>query len=124
MWYLIISLLINAASLWVAAYIVPGVNFGPNASILTILFVALIFGLINTIIKPILSFVTCPLRILTLGLFAFVVNALLLMLTAHLAAPAFMVDSFWSAFIASIIISIVSTILSALLIWNDDDDDE
>ena len=113
----LIRLFVNAVALGVAAVIVPGIGFAGSESgaIINVLIVALIFGLVNAIIKPVLALVTCPFYILTLGLFTFVVNALMLMLTSWLVGPRFVVEGFWSAFFGSIIISIVSTVLSAML---------
>lgn len=114
----IIRLIINAIALGVAAMIVPGIQFaggGETTAIINALIVALIFGLVNAIIKPILALLTCPFYIITLGLFTFVVNALMLMLTSWLVGPRFVVDGFWSAFLGSIIISLVSTVLSTML---------
>lgn len=124
MYRLIISLIINAISLGAAAYVVSGVNFAPTSSIFTVLMVALIFGLVNTLVRPLLAFVTCPFYIITLGLFTFVVNAFMLMLTSWLAGSAFDVSGFWSALFASIIISLVSTILSLFLKPSDEDEGE
>jgi putative membrane protein len=111
----IIRLGINAVALGIAAVIVPGISFagGDTTSVLNVVIVALIFGLVNAVIKPVLALVTCPFYILTLGLFTFVVNALMLMLTSWLVGPRFLVDGFWPAFWGSIIISIVSTVLTA-----------
>ncbi|MDM8521621.1 phage holin family protein [Anaerolineales bacterium HSG6] len=113
MYHLLIGLVINAISLWVAAFIVPGIYF--DTSLMGIFTVALIFGVVNTLIKPIFQILTCPFYILTLGLFTFVINALMLMLTSWLSGEAFHVDSFWWALLGSIIISIISTFLSLFL---------
>jgi putative membrane protein len=117
---LLSRLIINAVGLWIAAELVPGIVFGGTGqeAIATILLVALIFGLVNALIKPVLGFVTCAFYVLTLGLFTFVVNALMLMLTAALAAAfelPFVVDGFGAAFVGSIVISIVSFLLSIFL---------
>jgi len=118
MTHFLIRLVINAVALGVAALLLPGIRFGGEtdmASLINILIVALIFGLVNAFIKPILALLTCPFYIITLGLFTFVVNALMLMLTAWLVGPRFVVDGFWTALLGSIIISIVSTVISATL---------
>lgn len=110
----LIRLIINAIALGVATLIVPGLSFGNGESmlLLNILLVALIFGLVNAVVKPILALLTCPFYVITLGLFTFVVNALMLMLTSWLVGPRFVVEGFWPAFWGSIIISLVSTVLS------------
>lgn len=115
--HFIIRLIINGLALGVAAVILPGIHFAgaESALIINLLIVALIFGLVNAIIKPLLVLVTCPFYILTLGLFTFVVNALMLLLTSWLTGPRFVVEGFWSAFLGAIIISLVSTVLSTML---------
>jgi putative membrane protein len=89
-----------------------GIQFDGNLVALAI--VALVFGIVNTIIKPILLILTLPLTILTLGLFALIVNALMLMLTGALT-PSYSVDGFWSALWGSIIISVISTALNMMI---------
>ncbi|MCB0188269.1 MAG: phage holin family protein [Caldilineaceae bacterium] len=110
---LVIRLIINAAALWAAAILVPDITVTNEAA--GLLIVALIFGLINAIIKPIVDLFTCPVYILTLGLFTFVVNALMLLLTSALSEGRLEVDGFWAAFLGGIVISIVSTLLSIFL---------
>ncbi len=110
---LIIRLVINAVALWVASRVVPGIYVADNLS--GLLIVALIFGVVNALIKPIIQFFTCPFYVLTLGLFTFLVNALLLMLTSYLSGERLGVAGFWSAFLGGIVISIVSTLLSVFL---------
>lgn len=116
--HFIARLIINAVALAVAANIVPGIHIAGNdtASIINILIVAFIFGVINAVIKPLLALVTCPFYIFTLGLFTFVVNALMLMLTGWVAGDIFRVSGFMPAFWGSIVISIISTVLSVFLI--------
>ena len=112
---LIVRLLINAAALAAAAWAVPGIHYeGWGALAL----MALVFGLVNALIRPIVMILSCPLLVLTLGLFTFVVNACMLLLASSLARMfgiAFSVDGFVPAFLGAIIISIVSIILSILL---------
>jgi len=112
---LIVRLLINAAALAAAAWAVPGIHYeGWGALAL----MALVFGLVNALIRPIVMILSCPLLVLTLGLFTFVVNACMLLLASSLAGMfgiAFSVDGFVPAFLGAIIISVVSIILSILL---------
>jgi putative membrane protein len=113
---LIMRWLINAAALWAAAYLVPGIDYlGWPA----LLIVALIFGLINALIRPILKLLTCPLQILTLGLFTVVINALMLLLLSWLAdqfAIAFWVEGFWpAAVLGALVVSVVSIVGSVFL---------
>ena len=112
----VIQLIVNAAALWVATRIVPGVSYqgGPAP----FLVVALIFGIINTTLRPITKLLTCPLILVTLGLFALVVNGLMLWLTSTLAAQFginFHVAGFVPAFWGALVVSIVSTVLSLLV---------
>ncbi|HEY6052098.1 MAG TPA: phage holin family protein [Thermoanaerobaculia bacterium] len=109
----LIRLLINAAALWIATRIVPGITASPDP--VTFLAVALVFGLLNALVGPLLRILTCPLMILTLGLFTFVINAVILMLTSSLAGRfglGFHVAGFWSAFWGALVVSIVSVLLS------------
>ncbi|MEQ8331557.1 MAG: phage holin family protein [Longimicrobiales bacterium] len=108
----IVRLVVNALALSVAAYIVPGIRLTGGAG--SLLLVAFVFGLVNAILKPILLILSLPFLLLTLGLFAFVVNGLLLMITAalteHLA-----VSGLWAAVLGSIVISLVTMIMGGLL---------
>ena len=109
-------LLVNAAALWVATRIVPGVRYAGSA--LPFLGVALVFGVVNAIIRPVAKILTFPVIILTLGLFALVVNGLMLWLTSSLSAAlglGFHVSGFWAAFWGALVVSIVSTILSMVV---------
>lgn len=109
----LVRLLINAAALWVATLVVPGVTY--TGSVLPFLAVAFVFGIVNAIIRPVAKILTFPLIILTLGLFALVVNGLMLWLTSTLSAAlglGFHVAGFWAAFWGALVVSIVSTILS------------
>jgi putative membrane protein len=109
----IIRLLINAAALWVAVALVPGIDYvGAWTGLLA---VALIFGLVNALIRPVLLLMTCPLVLVTLGLFVFVLNALMLWLTGVVSQSfgiAFTVDGFLAALVGSIIVSLASTFLT------------
>ncbi|MBM3940613.1 MAG: phage holin family protein [SAR202 cluster bacterium] len=110
LWWLITSL-----SVWAAAVLVPGIAIGEVPSIAV---VGLVFGLVNRFVKPVLALLAAPLILLTLGLFLFVINALLLLFVEWIAgridAVDFTVNGFWAALFGSIVISIVSWLLSAL----------
>ncbi len=113
----LVRLVINALAIAATAWLLPGITVGGNA-ILTIVLVALVFGIVNAIIKPIFSFVTCGLYVVTLGLFTFIANALMLWFTkdiAKLFGLQFSIDNFWTAIIGALIISVVSFILSLIL---------
>ncbi len=115
MTHLVFKIVINAASLWAAAIFIPGIKYGDWVSLLL---TALVFGLVNGLIRPFLKLVSCPVIVLTLGLFTLIINALMLQLTAWFGKQlgiAFTVSGFWPAFFGAIIISVVSTILSFLL---------
>jgi putative membrane protein len=105
-------------SLFVAAWLVPGIRVEGNAWKIYAL-MAVILGLVNSIVRPVLKVLSCPLIILTLGLFVFVVNALSLWLASSIAVKwfhvGFYVDGFVPAFLGSIIVSIVSVILTLLM---------
>jgi putative membrane protein len=98
-----------AIAIWVAAAVVPGVHV--HGGVLTYLWVALLFGLVNALLGPILRLVTLPFTLLTLGLFALVVNAVLVAVTAGLS-PKLDVGGFFSAFLAALVISLISAVLN------------
>ena len=109
-------LLVNAAALWVATRIVPGVTY--SGGWLPFLGVAVVFGVVNAFIRPVAKILTFPLIIITFGIFALVVNGLMLLLTSSLSEAlglGFDVSGFWAAFWGALVVSIVSTILSMLV---------
>jgi putative membrane protein len=116
----LIRVLASAAALAVATAVVPGIELttgSVTSKVLTLLGVALIFGVINAVLKPIVKIVGCLFYILTLGLIALVVNALLLWLTSWLAGKLNLpwhVTGFWPAFWGALIVSVVSWLLSIL----------
>jgi putative membrane protein len=104
----LMRLLINAAALWVAVKIVPGITY--TGEWLPFLGVALVFGLVNAFIRPIVKLLTLPILFLTLGLFALVVNGMMLMLTSWLSnqlALNFQVTGCWTAILGALVVSIV-----------------
>lgn len=109
----LLRLLINAAALWVAIQLVDGIEH--RGSWWALLFVALVFGILNASIRPLLKLLTLPILILTLGLFIFVINALMLLLTgwvSGLLGLGFYVDGFWDAFFGGLIVSLASLLLA------------
>jgi len=117
----LIRLLVNAAALWVATRIVPGVTF--DGGLAAFLAVALVFGVINATLRPLTKILTFPLIIVTLGIFALVVNGLMLWLTSSLSASfglGFHVSGFWAAFFGALVVSIVSALLSMTVRSNTD----
>jgi len=105
----LIRLVVLAVAIWLTTWILPGVDV--NGGVLTYLWVALLFGLVNAFIGPVLRLVALPFTIITLGLFALVVNAALLGITAALT-DRLEVDGFWMAVLAALSISIFSAVLS------------
>lgn len=107
----VLRVLINAAAIYLAATIVPGIEV---RDVLTALGAGLVLGLINAVVRPVLVVLTLPVTILTLGLFLFVLNALCLWLTAQLV-KGFEVQGFWPALLGALLISVVSWILTAFV---------
>lgn len=105
---LLVRLLINALALILVTLFVPGLHL---ASFSTAILAALVWGLVNTLVRPIFSFFTFPLQLLTLGLFTLVINASMLALTANLV-PGFTIHNFSSAFIGAFVLSLISLILT------------
>ena len=104
----LVRLLINAAALAVAAWLLPGIRVD---NVQALLLAALIFGLVNATVKPVLALLTCPLILLTLGLFTLILNALMMGFTSWIAERlnvGFHVDRFRDALIGAVIVSIVS----------------
>jgi putative membrane protein len=115
--HFVLRLIINAIALFAATQVgIPGLRFDGDWK--TIAIVALIFGLVNALIRPLLAVLTCPLILLTLGLFTLVINALMLALTGWFAQQfnlGFFVDGFWAAFVGALVVSIVSWALALLV---------
>ena len=112
MW-IIWRLLVNAAALWAATRLVPGISFSGDWRLLFV--VALVFGVLNVSVRPVLMLLTLPLFILTLGLFTFVLNALMLWLTGAISDAldlGFHVDGFGAAFLGALVVTVVSFMLS------------
>ncbi len=109
--HMILRLFINAAALWFVDFLFSGIWFESTGALIV---TAIVFGLLNAFIKPLLLILTLPINILTLGLFTFVVNAVILEL-ADWWVDSFFVDGFVTALLASIVISLVSIFLSSIL---------
>ncbi len=112
----LIRLLVNAAALWVATRLVPGVSF--DGGTLPFLGVALVFGVVNAFVRPLMQILAFPLILVTLGFFLLVVNGLMLWLTSSLSASlglGFHVAGFWAAFWGAIVVSVTSLLLSMLI---------
>lgn len=116
---LAIRLLINAAALWMASSLVSGVEM--VGGITDILVVALVFGAVNALIKPVVKFLSLPFIFITLGLFTLVINAFMLLIAARLSAH-LSVSGFGAAFFGALVISVVSYFLSMFLKEDEEED--
>ena len=117
MYKLILRWLINAAALWAAVTFVPGIT-AQRSGWIAILAWALIFGLVNAVLRPVIEILACPLMVLTLGLGTLLINTLLFWLTGWLGSQVgfgFEVRDFWTAFFGALVVSLVSMILTLLL---------
>ncbi|MEU8124532.1 phage holin family protein [Spirillospora sp. NPDC049024] len=118
----------TAVALWVATVLIDGITLGDQTTsrrILTLVAVAVIFGIVNAVLKPIIKTLGCAFYVITLGLIGLVVNALLLWLTSELAEGLelpFHVSGFWPAFWGAIVVGVVGWLLH-LFIPDDDDED-
>ena len=107
--------IINAIAIFLAIKFVPGIHL---ESLFSVIWLALIFGLANAFLRPLLKLLTCPLIILTLGLFTLLINAFLFWLTGQIGQAfgiAITFDGFWPIFLGALVISIVSIVLSLIL---------
>lgn len=114
----ILRLVINAIGLYLAVLILPGIDLRDN--LVSILWLALIFGLVNALFRPLLKFLTCPLIILTLGLFTVVINTFLFWLTSVIGQSfgfGLVISDpvWWNAFLGGLVVSVVSVILTIIL---------
>jgi putative membrane protein len=118
---LVLRLVVNAVGLWLASALVDGIELtgtSTGAQVGTLAAVALIFGLVNALIRPVVRLVALPLYVLTLGLITFVINALMLMLTGWIAQAAdlaFTVEGFGAALLGALVVSAVSLAVSLLV---------
>jgi putative membrane protein len=114
----IISWIINAVALTVAVWLIPGIYIEDQAAWLAIAAMALIFGLVNALIRPLVAFLTCLINVITLGLFTLVINTAMLWLSSWIAEQlnvGFRVEGCLTAFLGALLISIVSFVLNLLL---------
>ncbi|MCI4464045.1 MAG: phage holin family protein [Caldisericum sp.] len=107
---ILISFIINAISLYLVSILVPGITFDNTLSILV---ASLIFGIVNSLIRPFFMFLSLPLIFLTLGLFTFIINGFMLKIVS-LIVPGFHVNSFWDAVFASLVLSLISVVLKGV----------
>jgi putative membrane protein len=104
----LIRAVVVAVGLWLASKIVPGISFNSTE---TLIAAALLLGIVNAFVRPIIVILTLPITLLTLGLFLLVINALMIMLVSYFL-PGFTVAGFWPAVFASIIVSLTSWVMS------------
>jgi putative membrane protein len=123
---LLIRWAVAALAIFIAVWLVPGITVDGGGWIIYAI-MAVILGLVNAIVRPLLKLMTCPLILLTLGLFVLVVNALTFWLASSIAVNwfnvGFYVDGFWAAFWGALIVSIITVVLSGL-VKEDKDEDE
>ncbi len=115
----ILRVIIYAIGIALVAEIVPGIHI-PNDTLSTLIIIGIVFGILNAILKPIITFLTCPLVILSLGLFVLVINGVMLLITAAFIPARLQIDGFWPAFVGGIVMSIISLILERVLGVKDD----
>ncbi len=108
---IIVSLLVNAVAVFATGYILPGVHIN---NFVTAIIVAIVLGILNTFIKPILIILTLPINIITFWLFTFVINAVLVLIASSIV-PGFKVDGFFWALAFSLVLSLVSSFLNTLV---------
>ncbi len=107
---------INAVAIFLAIRFVPGIHL--QSGWVSVIWLALIFGLVNAVVRPVLQILTCPLIILTLGLFTLLINTLMLWLTGQIGqyfGIGITMDGFWPAFLGGVVVTVVSVVLTLLL---------
>ena len=112
---LLITWFINAVALALAAWLIPGIRIEDQQAWVAVALMAVIFGLVNALIRPLVKFLTCLINIITLGLFTLVINTLMLWLSGWIAEQlnvGFQVDGFIPAFLGALLISVVSFVLN------------
>ena len=114
----ILRWVINAVALFLAVQLIPGIDL--RGSLVSIIWLALIFGLVNALFRPLLKFLTCPLIMLTLGLFTLVINTFLFWLTSVIGQSfgfGLMISDpvWWNAFLGGLVVSVVSVVLTLIL---------
>lgn len=114
---LFISWLVNALALAAAVWLIPGIRVEEQEAVLAVALMAIVFGLVNALIRPLVKFLTCLINILTLGLFTLVINTAMFWLSAWIAGQlgiGFYVDGLLPAFLGALLISVVSFVLNLI----------
>ena len=121
---LVLQIIVNAIAIAITTLILPGITV-VNNDIGTYILIGAVFGLVNTIVKPLITCLTCALVVVTFGLFIFVINGLMLWITAELLPDRLEIDSFWWAMLGGFIMAIVATFLQSQFgLDNDDKNDD
>jgi putative membrane protein len=117
--FLLVRWAISTGGVALAAWIVPGISVSGDHRVWTLLLVAVVLGLVNAIIRPILALLSCGLIVITLGLFTLVINGLMLWLASYIAVHwldlGFQVDGFWNAVLGAVIITVFSFLVSTFV---------
>jgi putative membrane protein len=125
---LLIRWVVSSLALLVAAWLIPGITVDGSGGWIIYAIMAVILGLVNAIVRPLLKLMTCPLILLTLGLFVLVINGVTLWLASAIAVNwfnvGFYVDGFWPGFMGALVVSIVTFVLSALVDEGDKEDEQ
>jgi putative membrane protein len=111
---ILVRIVVNAVAIGLTAYLLDGIRVTDN-SITTYLLLGVIFGVVNGLVKPIVSALSCPLVILTLGLFILVINGAMLMLTSWISGGALQIDGWWPAILAGIVMGVINAVLEGVV---------
>lgn len=115
---IVLYLVVYAVAIAFTAWLLPGINVVDDASVSYAL-IAVVFGVINTFVKPLVKLLTCPFIVFTLGLFLLVINGAMLWLTAEILPDLLTIDNFWWAMLGGLVMAIVGTVLESWLGLND-----
>jgi putative membrane protein len=119
----LLRLIVNATALAATAAILPGIHIQDD-KIGTLLVVALIFGIVNAVLKPVIIIMSCPLIILSLGLFAIAINGIMLLITEAIAGDRFQIDGFWWAVLGGLVVGVIAAFLENALGLNEEDKED
>ncbi len=112
--YILLRLLVNALAIGIVARLLPGFHVANN-DLGTFVLIGLVFGVVNALVKPLITLLTCSLVVFTLGLFILVINGLMLWITAALLPNLMRIDNFWWAILGGIIVSLINMVLEVTL---------
>lgn len=112
--YILLRMLVNALAIGIVARLLPGFHVANN-DLGTVILIGIVFGVVNTLVKPIITLLTCSLVVFTLGLFILVINGLMLWITAALLPDLMRIDNFWWAILGGVIVSAINMVLELAL---------